>query len=98
MLINYDGHEYSFELDDISVSEATVIKRKTGLSLLGIEKGLREADVDALRAIYWLMLKQNGQNVNIDNVDFKVIKFSMALSAANEESAENGEDPKAEAA
>jgi hypothetical protein len=97
MNITYDGKDYSFDLDEISVSEATVIKRKTGLSLLGIEKGLREADVDALRAIYWLMLKQNGQNVNIDNVDFKVIRYTQALQAANEDSAE-GEDPKAEAA
>jgi hypothetical protein len=97
MNITYDGKDYTFDLDEITVSEATVIKRKTGLSLLGIEKGLREADVDALRAIYWLMLKQNGQNVNIDNVDFKVIKYTMALQAANE-SADNGEGPKAETA
>lgn len=98
MLINYDGKEYPFELDDITVSQATAIKRRLNLTLLGIEKGLAEVDVDALRAIYWLMLAQNGETRDIDRVDFKPLKYAVAIRNAIEaeeaKKAEEGEAPK----
>jgi hypothetical protein len=82
--INYEGKDYGLDLDDVDISQATTIYRKFNLTLLGLEVGLREGNPDALRAIYWLMLSQDGQRVNIDNVIFKIVKFANALQAANE--------------
>lgn len=79
MKIAFDGTEYDFDLDEITISQATTIKRKTGLSLLALERGMTEVDPDAMRAIYWLMLVQNGRSVDLDRVDFKPVLFSMAL-------------------
>jgi hypothetical protein len=84
----YDGQDYEFSLDEIDVSQATLIYRKYSLTLLGLETGLREGNPDALRAIYWLMLTQAGQKVNIDNVSFKIVKFANAIQAAVESQAE----------
>lgn len=93
MNINYDDTDYSFDLDEIDVSQATTIKRKYGFSLLTLEAGLREGDPDALRCIYWIMLSQNGVNKNIDNVSFKVVKFSNAIqNAVLAESIDNEKD------
>ena len=91
MKIDYDGKQYEFDLDEIDVSQATTIKRKFGLTLLSLESGLREGDPDALRCIYWLMLTQAGERVNIDNVNFKIVKFANAIQQANIREAEAAE-------
>lgn len=85
MNVNYEGKIYAFDLEDIDIDQATVIKRKFGLTLLSLEAGLREGDPDALRAIYWIMLTQDGQRANIDNVKFKIVKFANAIQQANED-------------
>lgn len=97
MKISYEDKEYDFDLDEIDVSQATVIKRKFGLTLLSLESGLREGDPDSLRCLYWLMLTQDGQRVNIDNINFKIVKFANAIQEANlreleEAEAKAGED------
>ncbi len=81
MIINYEDHDYAFELDDIDIAQATVIYRKFNLTLLALEAGLREGHPDALRAIYWLMLTQH---VNIDTVNFKIVKFANAIQNATD--------------
>lgn len=98
MKLDYEGTEYSFDLEDITVQQARTIKASCGLTLLGLEAGLEAGDPDALRAIFWLMLCQNGETPDIDRVDFKIVKFAKALDAqANAESKED-EAPKAKAA
>lgn len=101
MLIKYDDKEYTFELDEIDIAQATLIYRKFQLTLLSLEAGLREGHPDALRAIYWLMLTQDGQRVNIDNLSFKIVKFANAIQQANEaeieEAEAKGEAPKEKA-
>ena len=96
---SYDGTDYDFDLDEIDVVQATLIKRKFDLNLLTLEQGLRQGDPDALRCIYWLMLSQNGTHMNVDNVSFKVVKFANAVQKASlkeQEEAElkAAEDPK----
>lgn len=95
MLVKFEDKEYSFDLDELDVSQATTIKNRYHFTLLGLEQGLMTGDPDALRCIYWLMLWQNGERKNIDNVNFKVVKFAAALQEANAaEEARREEDPK----
>jgi hypothetical protein len=85
MIVNYDGEEYKLDLDELDLAEAMVIKVKTSMSLMKFQAGLEEMDPDALRALYWLMMKQNGKAVDIDRVNFKVSKFASAVTEAQKE-------------
>lgn len=92
MLVHYEDKDYEFDIDDLDIGQASMLKRKYGLTLLSLQKGLLEGDPDALRAVYWLMLAQSGQRVNIDNVQFKIVKFANAIQAAVEAESEKDED------
>jgi hypothetical protein len=99
MKIVYDGKTLDFDLEEITVSQATVLKRKLGLTLLALDKGLIEGDPDALRAVYWLIQEQSGNKVDIDLVDFKIVKLANAIQEAVEAEAalaEEDEAPKGE--
>lgn len=82
MIINFEGNEYEYDFDEIDVKQATTIFKKYGLTPLGMQQGLTDTNPDALRAVYWTMLAQNGETRSIDNLNFKVIKFGKALDAA----------------
>lgn len=82
MHLNYEGKEYDFDLEEVTVQQARTIKTSCGLTLLGLENGLEQGDPDALRAVFWLMLCQNGERVDIDRADFKIVKFARAIDAA----------------
>lgn len=97
MLVHYEDKDYEFDIDDLDVVQATMLKRKYGITLLSLQKGLLEGDADALRAVYWLMLAQNGQRVNIDSVQFKIVKFANAIQDAVEaENAANNDEASAD--
>jgi hypothetical protein len=92
MKVNYEGEVLEFDLEEIDVQQATVLKRKLGLTLLGLDQGLSEGDPDALRAVYWLMMVQSGKRVDIDEVNFKIVKLANAIQEAVEAEAKaNGE-------
>ena len=97
MHITYEGKEFTFDLDDVDLTQASIIYDKCGLTLLGLETGLYEGHPAALRAVYWLMLCQSGEVVDIDRVNFKIVKFAKAVDAAAEAEAPadaEPEDPK----
>jgi hypothetical protein len=82
MRLNYEGRDYTFDLEEITLQQARTIKSQCGITLLGLEAGLENGDPDALRAIFWLMLVQNGEQADIDRVDCKIVKFARAIDAA----------------
>jgi hypothetical protein len=88
MKVEYEGSVYDMDLEEITVRQAKVIKTKCGLSLKGLEDSLQEGDADGLRALFWLMLENSGEHVDIDSVDFKIVKFANAVQAASKAEAE----------
>ena len=82
MNVDFEGKTYALDIEDIDVRQAMVIKVKTGYNLLQWQAALEQADVDAIKALYWLMLAQNGVGSDIDQVNFKLIKFANAIKAA----------------
>lgn len=94
MKIEYEGRTLEFDLEEITVSQATTLKRKLGLTLLKLDAGLAEGDPDALRAVYWLVNEQSGKRTDIDELDFKIVKFANAIQEAIE--AEAAEEAAAE--
>lgn len=86
MKIEYDrggGTEvFDLDLSEIDLGEAMAIKRQLGLTLVGLETGMGEGDPAALQAVFWIMLRHAGEKVALDRVDFKPVKFAMAIQAA----------------
>lgn len=82
MLVQFEGKEYQFDLEEIDVNQARYIKRHTGMTLLQLEEGLENVDAEAMAALYWLMLAQNGSVVDLQKINFKVVAFGKAISAA----------------
>lgn len=88
MQIQWNDKTYEFGLDKILLSQAKIIKARLGLTIMGIEKGLNEADADALQALYWLMLQNAGEVVEITNVEFDIVAFFKAIQVGVDKQAE----------
>ena len=88
MNVKFEDVDYEFDLSNMTVAQAKVIKVHCGLGLKGLSDGINEGDPDALRAVYWLMQVQTGISSNIDRVDFVVVKFLDALAEATKAEAE----------
>ena len=88
MKVEFEDREWTLDIDEIDVAQAMVIKVKTGFNLLQWQAALEQGDVSAAKALYWLMLAQNGVNKDLDMVNFKVLKFIAAVGKASEGEAE----------
>lgn len=100
MLVHFEDKDYTFDIEALDVSEARTIKRQTGLTIRALMNGLEEMDPDAMVALYWLMLKQNGQMTDPNKVNFPMLKFGEALADAfaAEQEAEEANPTEAEPA
>lgn len=85
MIVHFNNRDYTFDLEEITVDQARVIKRFCGLTLKTLEAGLSEADPDAMTCLYWLMLRQNGEEHNIEKLSFGIVKFARAFGEAQAE-------------
>jgi hypothetical protein len=92
MIVNFEDQEYTLDIEEVDVRQATLIKVKTGLNLLEWQASLETGDVDALRALYWLMREQSNKPVNFESINFKIIKFANAIAEASGD-AESEENP-----
>lgn len=95
MQITFDGIDYEFDIEAMDRSEASYIYRQAGLTIGALIKGLADFNPDALDAVYWLMLKQNGQVRDIHKLpNYPIVKFGEAIAQAFEaEDKAKGEDP-----
>ena len=90
MQVDWEGRTYAFDMEAITIRQAYVIKNHTkdpdefpsGRGLKDFEQGWRNGDPAFLQALYWVMLAQNDQPVDITNVDFAVAKFINAIGEA----------------
>jgi hypothetical protein len=82
MKVNFEGTEYELDIEDIDLSDAMTIYRKTGMTVRALLEGLANVNPDAMRAIHWLMLKQNGRMTDMDKENFAVLKLAVAVNDA----------------
>ncbi len=96
MQIVYDDKTYTLDLEDIDVDQARKIKSEFGLTLKGLEEGFAEGDSDAVVAMYWIMLAQNGEDHAIRTLKVKPVKYIRAVTAAlvADQAAKAAETPK----
>jgi hypothetical protein len=93
MQIEYEGTSYSFDFDEVDVLQAKAIKASTRMTLAEWEAALKVADPDAIQALWWLILVQNGHNPKSDpaSVNVKLTKMAKAFKAAAEAEGEGAE-------
>lgn len=91
MIIRYDGGEYPFDFDDISVQQAMAIEKYMGCSFDEWGKKLREGgNLRARQVLGWLVLHpehDDGRSPEalvqaIGATNFKMVKLGMALDDA----------------
>lgn len=84
MIVAFNNKSYILDLDEMNVEEARIIKKYAALTLKGLQDGLAELDPDAMTCLYWLMLRQAGEDHSIERVTFKILKFAEAVGEAQE--------------
>lgn len=82
MIVRFEDQDWQFALDDIDLRDAIYIQNQTGMTLNDVRKGFMESNPQALLAMYWFMMKQNGKTVDMHKVNFKALKFDAALTEA----------------
>ena len=60
MQITYEGHDYQFDQQAITVDEWRELKRKYKMTPKAFGDGIDEGDPDAMTFLYWILLRQNG--------------------------------------
>ena len=82
MIISYEGGQYQFSLDDVTVRQALAIEKFMGCSFAEWGKRLQDgADLRARQALGWLVLHPDGA-VSIEDTDFKLVALGNAIEAA----------------
>lgn len=88
MIIRYDGGEYPFDMDDVTVKQALKIEKFMGCSFTEWGKLLQKGgDLRARQALGWLILHPDGLNkaglpVPVEDTDFKMARMGEALDEA----------------
>lgn len=93
MIVKFEDRDWTLDLEELDVAQAMVIKVKTGFNLLQWQAALEVGDVMAAKALYWLMLAQNGVAADIDLINFKVLKFIAAVGQATAAEGKSEKDP-----
>lgn len=93
MIINFEGRRYDFDVDRISVGEFREVKRKYKMTVRQWQEALTDIDPDALTVLYWLMLRQDGQQNEPlgDHLDFPLATLAAAFAAAEEDAPEEAD-------
>jgi hypothetical protein len=82
MIIKYDGGEYPFDFDDITIKQGLAIEKFMGCSFTDWGKRLQAGgDLRARQVTGWLILHPDG-GVAIEDTDFKMVRLGEAIDEA----------------
>jgi hypothetical protein len=82
LIIDYDGKQYQFSLDDVTIRQAMAIEKFMGCPFAEWGKRLQKGDdLPARQALGWLILHPDGKTP-IGDTDFKLVALGAALEAA----------------
>jgi hypothetical protein len=92
MIIVFEGREWQYDEDKVTVQQAMVLHSAYGLAILAWQRAIAELDPRAMQFCYWLMLAQNDAKPGpLKGLDFAVVEFIAAYRAAQEPAADEGE-------
>lgn len=82
MIINYDGQEYPFDFDEVSVKQGIKIEKFMGCSFDEWGRKLQAGDLTARQALGWVILHGGDLSVPIEDTDFKMVALGKSLDDA----------------
>jgi len=82
MIIEFAGKEYQYDPAMIDMTVGMRIKEHTGQGMRSWEKSIDDGDPKALQALYWVVLRQNGENVPLQTLNFSLQEFYSAVAVA----------------
>jgi hypothetical protein len=83
LIIHYDGGDYPFDLDDVTVKQAIKIEKYMGCPFAEWGKRLQAGeDMAARQTLGWFILTGGDLATGIEDVDFQLIKLAKALDEA----------------
>jgi len=91
VILDFDSREWAVDTEEITLAQAFMIKDSTkdggtwpsGRPLQPWLAGVSAGDPACLRAMYWLMLQQDGQHVPIATLEFAAMKYHTAWVLAD---------------
>jgi len=83
LIIHVDGTDYAYDPQLIDVKAAFVIRERAGWGIRTWSQKCDDWDPLALQLLYWLMLRQNGKETDPATIDFSVVEFGEAVTAAS---------------
>ena len=93
MIIKYDGHDYPFDFDDVTVKQGVKIEKFLGCSFEEWGKRLQAGDLQARQALGWVILHGGDLTVPIEDTDFKMVALGKAMADAFAAEAPAEEEP-----
>ena len=95
MIISYEGRDWQFDRKAITVDEWRELKRKYKMTPKGFEEGISEADPDASTFLYWILLRQSGDQRAVlgDQLKPDIIALNAAIGAADDDEPEDEPEP-----
>lgn len=82
MKIDFEGRTWSYDDDEITVQQAEVIEQETEGSVADWAQSRAGLGSKTYRILYWLMCAQNGESVQLDEVNFRLLPFVTAFTTA----------------
>jgi hypothetical protein len=92
LIITYEGRDYEFDLDDLTVKQALKIEKHIGGPMIEFEKGMVTGSAACYQVIGWLIF-HGGDQTPIADVDFKFGKLARAFEAATAAEAARAAEP-----
>jgi hypothetical protein len=87
LIIDYEGQQYPFDMDDMDIRQALKIEKHIGGTVGDFTEGLTQTiRADCYQALGWLIF-HGGDQTAIADVNFKFGKLSRAFAAAAEKEA-----------
>lgn len=93
MIIKYDGRDYPFDFDDVTVRQGVAIEKFMGCSFDEWGKKLQAGDLRARQALGWVILHGGDLKVPIEDTDFKMAALGKAMADAFEAEKPAEEEP-----
>ena len=82
MKIDFEGRTWAYDDDGITVQQAEVIEQETGGTVAEWAQSRAGLGSKTYRILYWLMCAQNGDTVQLADVNFRLLPFVSAFTAA----------------
>ena len=86
MKVDFQGRTWQLETADVDMEQGLAVTGYTGLTLVAWEKSLLDPDsmawLKSMRCLYWLMLAQNGESVQLATANFAPLTLWSAFAEA----------------